>query len=183
MLIFWSVCDDACQWVLNALKFVEICLWDPRVKWIAVVKFAGDKWICKCCHSTAVAAERGRRWRIRRMSRMWKWQDLDRELIWSEKDMSESKMKPRLRAEELTGMISFKIRKFETLLFCLQKIWDAVVLCQLKKKFSFRWISKLLRDNTASNVHQKYLNHYFHSQNASAPGWLCRFVPPTFSLT
>ena len=49
MLVFWSVCDDACQWVLNALKFVEICLWDARVKWIAVVKFAGDKWICKCC--------------------------------------------------------------------------------------------------------------------------------------
>ena len=32
--------------------------------------------------------------------RMWKWQDLDTDLIWSEKDM----MKPRLRAEELTGM-------------------------------------------------------------------------------
>ena len=49
MLIFWSVCNDACQWVLNALKFVCICMWDARVKWIAVVKFAGDKWICKSC--------------------------------------------------------------------------------------------------------------------------------------
>ena len=38
---------NVCQWVLNALKLVEICLWDARVKWIAVVKFAGDKWICK----------------------------------------------------------------------------------------------------------------------------------------
>ena len=28
VLIFWSVCNDACQWALNALKFVEICLWD-----------------------------------------------------------------------------------------------------------------------------------------------------------
>ena len=46
LLIFWSVCDDACQLVLNV--FVEICLWDARVKWIAVVKFAGGKWICKC---------------------------------------------------------------------------------------------------------------------------------------
>ena len=56
--------------------------------------------------ASAVAAGRGRRWRIRRMSRMWKWQDLDRELIWSEKNMSVSKMKPRLWAEELTGMVS-----------------------------------------------------------------------------
>ena len=46
-------------------------------------------------------------------------------------------MKPRLRAEELTGMISLlrdkfcKIRKFETLLFCANK-----------KKFSFRWIEE-----------------------------------------
>ena len=56
--------------------------------------------------ASAVAAERGRRWRIRRMSLIWKWQDSDRELIWSVNDMSESKMKPRLRAEELTGMIS-----------------------------------------------------------------------------
>ena len=38
--------------------------------------------------------------------------------------MSESKMKPRLRAEELTGMISLlrdklvRSEKFETLLFC-----------------------------------------------------------------
>ena len=38
--------------------------------------------------------------------------DLDTELIWSEKDMSESKMKPRLRAEELTGMISLLRDKF-----------------------------------------------------------------------
>ena len=47
--------------------------------------------------------------------------------------MSESKMKPRLRAQELTRMISLlrdksncKIRKFETLLFSANK-----------KKFSF----------------------------------------------
>ena len=47
-------------------------------------------------------------------------------------------MKPRLRAEELTGMISLlrdksvrKIRKFETMLFCANK-----------KKFSFRWIEE-----------------------------------------
>ena len=35
-----------------------------------------------------------------------------RELIWLEKDMSESKMKPRLRAEELTGMIALLRDKF-----------------------------------------------------------------------
>ena len=39
-------------------------------------------------------------------------QDLDTELICSEKDMSESKMKPRLRAKELTGMISLLRDKF-----------------------------------------------------------------------
>ena len=33
-------------------------------------------------------------------------------LVCSEKDMSESKMKPRLRAEELTGMISLLRDKF-----------------------------------------------------------------------
>ena len=49
VLIFWSACNDTCQWIFNALKFVEICLWDARVKWIAIVKFAGDKWICKSC--------------------------------------------------------------------------------------------------------------------------------------
>ena len=46
--------------------------------------------------------------------------------------MSESKMKPRLRAEELTGMISLlrdkfvRSENFETLLFCANE-----------KKFSF----------------------------------------------
>ena len=34
------------------------------------------------------------------------------ELIWSEKDMSELNMKPRLRAEVLTGMISLLKDKF-----------------------------------------------------------------------
>ena len=38
------------------------------------------------------------------------WKQL--EFICSEKDMSESKMKPRLRAEELTGMISLLRDKF-----------------------------------------------------------------------
>ena len=38
--------------------------------------------------------------------------DLETEFICSEKDMSESKMKPRLRAEELTGMISLLRDKF-----------------------------------------------------------------------
>ena len=51
--------------------------------------------------------------------------------------MSESKMKPRLREEELTGVISslrdkfVRSEKYETLLFCANK-----------KKFSFRWIEK-----------------------------------------
>ena len=30
---------------LNALKFVEICLWDVRVEWITEVKFVRNKWI------------------------------------------------------------------------------------------------------------------------------------------
>ena len=33
-----------CMW-----EICEIGLWDARVKWISVVKFAGDKWICKGC--------------------------------------------------------------------------------------------------------------------------------------
>ena len=107
MLIFWSVCNDACQWVLNALKFVEIRLWDARIKWIAIVKFAGDKRICKSCgcrkrkkmtDSTDVSDVKMTRFGNR--------------VICSEKDMSESKMKPRLRAEELTGMISLLRGKF-----------------------------------------------------------------------
>ena len=45
--------------------------------------------------------------RIYENDKIWK-----SEFICSEKDMSESKMKPRLRAEELTGMISLLRDKF-----------------------------------------------------------------------
>ena len=55
-------------------------------------------------------------------------------LILSVNDMSESKMKPRLRAEELNGMISLLLRKFEPLLFSL--------FCTNEKEFSFGWIEE-----------------------------------------
>ena len=63
--------------------------------------------------SRADAIERGRRWRIRRMSRMWKWRDLDTEVIWLEKYMSDSNITPRFREEELTGMITLQIDQFK----------------------------------------------------------------------
>ena len=69
----------------NYFKFKEYKKQGEMPEW-AIVKFAGDKWICKSCGSR----KRGRRWQIRWMSLMWKWQDLDTELIWSEKAMSES---------------------------------------------------------------------------------------------
>ena len=53
-----------------------------------------------------------RRWRIRRMSRIWKWQSLDRELIWLEKGHVIVKDEAKLRAEELTWMISLLRDKF-----------------------------------------------------------------------
>ena len=51
--------------------------------------------------------------------------------------MSESKMKPRLRAEELTGMISLLRDKFVR-----SENFRRCCFVPIRRKFSFRWIKE-----------------------------------------
>ena len=92
-LILRSVCNDTWQWILNTLKFVEICLWDARVKWdcSSQVCLGRQVQFCKSC---------GYRERNGRLvdefdgclgyenDKIW-----NTELIWSEKDDDQMKAK------------------------------------------------------------------------------------------
>ena len=78
-------------------------------------------------------AEKGRWWRIRRMSRIWKRQDLDTELIWSEEDMSEPKTEQESKKQCIIFIIMEKLPKF------MQNFHDK---CKIKGNVEDGWKSR-----------------------------------------
>ena len=60
MFKFWCICNDTSQNLLNALYFVQVCLRNAIVEWIAIIKlFAGDEWIDIFARKIALANVRG----------------------------------------------------------------------------------------------------------------------------
>ena len=105
-VLVWCVGILRCLWWRVPMSFecVEVC-WDWLVRCQSIMNYSSQvcwrQWICKSCS----CRKRKKMTNSTDVSDM-KMTRLDTDLIWSEKDMSESKMKPRLRAEELIGMIS-----------------------------------------------------------------------------